>query len=149
MSSLRVLYCVDMQPHWMTVALVMLTTFRLTRFITTDAFPLVARPRRWIDKQWNPFPDQDAWESYIKSPKAVRAIVDENLRDKFGIKSRPTGLKRSIAYLIGCSWCTSIWVAAGVTGFAMIFIGLTWPWFFLLWLSASAVAGLVAQREPQ
>jgi hypothetical protein len=136
-------------PHWMTVVLACLATYRVTRFITTDAFPLIARPRRWIDKHWNPFPDQDAWESYVASPPQAQKIVREALHDKYGIRSRPTGLKRSIAYLIGCSWCTSIWVSAGVSAFVMIFIGLTWPWFLLLWLTASAVTGLVAQREPE
>lgn len=133
----------------MLVALVMLTTYRLTRLITTDAFPLIARPRRWIDKQWNPFPDQASWESYVASPPEVKRIVNANLAEQFGVRSRPTGWKRSIAYLIGCSWCTSIWVGAGVTGFVMIFIGLTWPWFVLLWLAASAVAGQLASREPE
>lgn len=137
-----------MAPHWMTVLLACLATYRLTRFVTTDAFPLIAVPRRWIDRNWNPFPDQNVWDSYQKSPVAAKEIVIKSLREG-GIKSRPTALKRSIAYLVGCSWCTSIWIGAGVTGFIMIFIGLTWPWFFLLWLTTSAVSGLVAQREPQ
>jgi hypothetical protein len=135
-------------PHWTTVLLACLATYRLTRFITADSFPLIAGPRRWIDKHWNPFPDQDVWDSYRTSPQAAKDIVLENLR-KVGVKSRPTGLKRSIAYLIGCAWCTSIWIGAGVTGFIMIFIGLTWPWFVLVWLTSSAVTGLVSQREPQ
>lgn len=138
-----------MPPHWMLVALVTLATYRLTRLITADAFPPIARPRRWLDKHWNPFPDQDAWEAYASSPPEVRKIVNENLRQQYGIRSRPTGWRRSIAYLVGCAWCTSIWVGAGVSAFAMIFIGLTWPWFVLVWLSASAVTGLVTQREPQ
>jgi len=136
-------------PHWMTVVLTCLATYRLTRLITSDAFPPIARPRRWIDKHWNPFPDQDAWESYLASPVAAKKIVREMLHDRYGITSRPTGWKRSIAYLIGCPWCTSVWLGAVVTAFVMIFIGLTWPWFVLLWLTSSAVAGLVSQREPE
>lgn len=132
----------------MTVVLVIMATYRITRFITTDAFPLVAAPRRWIDKHWNPFPDQNVWDSYRQSPQAAKDIVIKALRDA-GVTSHPTGLKRSIAYLIGCSWCTSIWVSAGVNAFAMIFIGFTWPWYVLLWLTASAVTGVLASREPQ
>ena len=137
-----------MAPHWMTVLLVCLATYRITRFITRDALPFVAVPRRWIDKQWNPFPDDNVWDSYKKSPQAAKDIVIKALQEG-GVKSYPTGWKRSIAYLIGCSWCTSIWVSAGVSAFVMIFIGLTWPWFVLLWLTASAVTGLIAQREPE
>jgi hypothetical protein len=137
-----------MPPHWMTVFLTCLATYRLTRFVTRDALPLVSVPRRWIDKNWNPFPDDNVWDSYKRSPQAAKDIVIKALSDG-GIKSRPTGWKRSIAYLIGCAWCTSIWVGAGVSAFVMIFIGLSWPWFILLWLTASAVTGLVAQREPE
>ena len=138
-----------MPPHWMTVVLAILATYRLTRFVTRDQLPLIARPRRWIDRNWNPLPDQDAWESYLASPPAAQQIFRENLAKMTGIRSRPTGWKRSIAYLIGCAWCTSIWMGAGVSAFVMIFIGLTWPWFVLLWLTTSAVTGMLAQREPE
>jgi hypothetical protein len=134
-------------PHWMTVLLACLATYRITRFITADAFPLVAVPRRWIDKHWNPFPSDDAWDSYKAAPPAAQRIVNERLLEEHGVH-RPTGLKRSIAYLVGCAWCTSIWVGAGVTAFVMIFIGLTWPWYVLLWLTTSAVTGMITQREP-
>jgi hypothetical protein len=132
----------------MTVLLACLATYRLTRFITRDTLPLVSRPRRWIDKHWNPFPDENAWDAYRASPKRAKEIVQESLRE-LGIKSRPTGLKRSIAYLVGCAWCTSIWVGAGVSAFVMIFIGLTWPWFILLWLTSSSVTGLISANEPE
>ena len=138
-----------MAPHWVTIALAILSTYRITRFITRDQLPLIARPRRWIDKHWNPLPDQNAWESYIESPPEAQQIFRDAIRKNLGIKSRPTGWRRSIAYLIGCAWCTSIWVAAGVSAFIMIFIGLTWPWFILLWLTSSAVTGMIAQREPE
>lgn len=133
----------------MTVVLACLATYRLTRFITRDALPLVSRPRRWIDKHWNPFPDDNAWDAVRAAPKDVQKIAFENLAKQYGIKSRPTGWKRSVAYLIGCAWCTSIWVGAGVSAFVMIFIGLTWPWFILLWLTSSSVTGLISQREPE
>lgn len=138
-----------MQPHWMTVILAILATHRITRFITRDQLPLIARPRRWIDRHWNPLPDQDAWESYLASPKRAKDIFRESLWQTHGIKSRPTGWKRSIAYLIGCAWCTSIWVGAGVSVFVMVFIGLAWPWFVLLWLACSSATGLISQREPE
>lgn len=133
----------------MTVVLACLATYRLTRLVTRDALPLVAGPRRWIDKHWNPFPDQNSWDAYRASPKRAQEIVRENLTAQLGITARPTGWRRSIAYLVGCAWCTSIWVSAGVTAFVMIFIGLTWPWFILLWLTSSSVTGLISANEPE
>jgi len=138
-----------MAPHWLLVLLACMTTYRLTRFVTRDALPLASRPRRWIDKHWNPFPDDNAWDAYRSAPRDVQQIAWSNISKQYGIKSRPTGLKRSVAYLIGCAWCTSIWVGAGVSGFIMIFIGLTWPWFVLVWLTASSVSGMISQREPE
>lgn len=136
-------------PHWMVVALTMLATYRVTRFVTRDQLPIVARPRRWLDKHWNPLPDQDAWESYLAAPPAAKKIFLENLAQVTGVRSRPTGWKRSIAYLVGCSWCSSIWVAAGIVVFDHFFLGLTWQWAALLWLASSAVTGMIAQREPE
>ena len=138
----------DDAPSWLLVVMTCLATYRVTRFITTDAFPLVAGPRRWIDKHWNPFPDQDTWDSYRKAPEAAQDIVRNNLAE-IGILSRPTGLKRSIAYLIGCSWCTSIWVSGGLVGGLVALGWMTWTWAVLLWLTASAVTGAIAQREPE
>lgn len=132
----------------MSVLLICLATYRVTRFITKDAFPLVAGPRRWIDTQWNPFPDQAVWDSYKESPKAAKAIVIENLR-KAGVRYKPNGFLRSVAYLIGCAWCTSIWVSAAIA-FSFGCISHThWAWGILLWLTASAITGLISQREPE
>jgi len=135
-------------PHWMTVLLVCLATYRLTRFITKDAFPLIAGPRRWVDTQWNPFPDENVWQSYKQSPPAAKVIVIENLR-KTGVRFKPNGFLRSIAYLIGCAWCTSIWVAGGVVILVALFTPTHWVTGILLWLTASAVTGLISQREPE
>lgn len=137
------------EPSWLLVVLTCLATYRVTRFITADAFPPVAGPRRWIDKHWNPFPDANAWESYREAPVEAQLIVREGLRQQLGIKSRPTGLKRSLAYLIGCAWCTSIWVAGGLAGLLMLTVGMGAMWALLLWLTASAVTGMIAQREPE
>lgn len=65
---------------------------------------------------------------------------------------KPTNaLMASLAYLWECDWCASVWVAGGLTY-------LTWRWTelgdqhwwiaVLLWLAASTLTGLIAQREP-
>lgn len=135
-------------PWWLVIVLTCLATHRVTRFITTDAFPLVAGPRRWVDKNWNPFPDQGVWESYKQSPPAAKAIVVKSLVDA-GVRSRPTGFKRSVAYLIGCSWCTSIWVGAVLTTIVSWQLSISILYTVLLWLTASSVTGLISQREPE
>jgi hypothetical protein len=136
-------------PWWLLVVMVCLATHRVTRFITTDAFPLVAGPRRWIDRNWNPFPAQATWDSYRSAPQAAKDIVIQNLREQQGITSRPTGFKRSVAYLIGCSWCTSIWVSAGLTSIVAWQMHISWLYAMLLWLTSSSVTGLISQREPE
>jgi hypothetical protein len=135
-------------PWWLLTIVLALSTHRVTRFITTDAFPLVAGPRRWVDKHWNPFPAQDTWDSYKAAPQAAKEIVIKSLRDG-GIRSRPTGLKRSIAYLIGCPWCTSIWVSAGLTSIIVWSMNISWLYAMLLWLASSSITGLISQREPE
>ena len=132
----------------MTVLLVCLATYRVTRFVVADAFPLIAVPRRWVDKHWNPFPDQNVWDAYQKAPVEAKQIVIGNLHEQ-GIKSRPTSFKRSIAYLIGCAWCTSIWVAAGIVTLTVFYTQTHWVYGIMLWLTASAVTGLISQREPE
>jgi hypothetical protein len=125
-------------PHWMTVLLVCLATHRLTRFVTRDAFPLVAIPREWVDTHWG-VEEKDVAEMRrvkLETPEVGKFIKIPNLS------------QRSFAYLITCDWCTSVWVSAVLTTFAMIFIGFTWPWWILLWLTASTATGLIAQREP-
>jgi Protein of unknown function (DUF1360) len=124
-------------PHWMTVLLICLATHRLTRFVTRDAFPLVAVPREWIDRHWG------MEESDIRELKAAK-LANPSFQLHY-----PNIFKRSFAYLITCDWCTSIWTAAAITTFVMIFIGFTWPWWILSWLTASTVTGLIAQREPE
>lgn len=135
-------------PWWLLTILLCLATHRVTRFITRDAFPLVAGPRRWIDKHWNPFPDQSVWESYKRSPQAAKDIVIKSLADA-GVKSRPTGFKRSVAYLLGCDWCTSIWVGAVLTTIVSWQLNISILYATLLWLASSSFTGLIAQREPE
>ena len=135
-------------PWWLLTILLCLATHRVTRFITRDAFPLVAGPRRWIDKHWNPFPDHGVWESYKRSPQAAKDIVIKSLADA-GVKSRPTGFKRSVAYLLGCDWCTSIWVGAALTTIVSWQLNISILYATLLWLTSSSVTGLISQREPE
>jgi uncharacterized protein DUF1360 len=135
----------EQPPHWVTLVLIALATYRLTRLITRDAFPLIAVPRDWIQTKWDPF-DDEGWENYARySDNELRLLV-ESLRTR-GIP-RPTQWKRSIAYLVTCPWCVSIWVGAAVSVLSVAPLHLiTWTWSPFVWLAASALTGLIAQRE--
>ncbi len=123
------------------VILVWLTVYRLTRLITADAFPLFERPRTWLQAHWDPFSDAD-WQAYRK----LNREGQQRICDALGIK-HVTETKRAVAYLFSCAWCVSVWMAAGVVGVVMVFSDLSWLWSVLLWFSASAMTGLIAQRE--
>lgn len=57
-------------------------------------------------------------------------------------------LPEKLAYMIGCPWCASFWLAVPVS-----IVVVLWPtnravWIVLLALSFSAVAGLVSKLHP-
>src|SRR5690349_18008028 len=125
-------------PHWVVLILAALATYRLTRFITRDAFPLVSGPREWIQERWDPF-DDEGWDNYYRYDGEERAMLIAGLKQR-GIP-RPNVMRKSIAYLVTCAWCVSIWVSAGVTVFMVLVPPhpVTWFWVPLVWLSSSAV----------
>lgn len=135
-------------PHWVTLVLITLATYRLTRFITRDAFPLVAVPRNWLQRKWDPF-DDAGWENLPLYTGEARAFLFSELAKK-GIP-RPSQLKRSIAYLVTCAWCVSIWVGAVVVVLTAVLPLhdplIHWRWVPLVWLTVSAGTGLISQRE--
>ena len=122
-------------PLWLLVLLIVLATHRVTRLITRDAFPLVATPRAAFTRRWARFADAKT--------------RDEKRMTESGKKTN--GFMASLAYLWECDWCASVYVAAVLTY-------LTWRWTalgdqhwiiaVLLWLAASSLTGLIAQREP-
>lgn len=134
-----------MDQPWLTVLLCCLTTYRLTRFVTKDSFPLVAKPREWIQAKWDPFDDKN-WDHWYERTKSERDDIAIKLKELKNIP-RPNIVRKSIAYLVTCPWCVSIYIGAGVAWFYVWALGGTWPYGALIWLSSSAVTGLLAQRE--
>lgn len=114
---------------------VALATYRVTRFITRDQFPLIAVPRERVTNWLDPSDDWirgNALEGIEPHPDAV-----------------PHGglLGRSIAYLWECDWCVSVWVGSGIT--YLVFSHPVEMLWVCLALCASALTGLIAQREPE
>lgn len=63
------------------------------------------------------------------------------------IRVRADTIGERVGYLFSCPWCMSIWLAPLVAAPAV-----WWPtnrvvWLILLWLSASAVAGMLSSIE--
>lgn len=92
---------------WLTVALVLLATWRLTRLLVADAFPPVAKPRQWVV-------------------------------GRFGDGS-------SVAYLVECPWCMSVWVGAAVVAGQVLWGRGGCPLPVWTWLAASGFSGLVSR----
>jgi hypothetical protein len=114
--------------------LLALATFRTTRLLIKDEFPPVKWPRdkilNWLD------PDDDWKIEWL----AKRNLAGEKLVDP------PDGhlgaLGRTIAYLMTCPWCASVWVAAGATYIATLFTSVQLPW--LMWPAVAGVSGLLS-----
>jgi uncharacterized protein DUF1360 len=108
-------------PAWLLVLLVVVATHRLTRLAVADEIPLVKVPRdaavNWLDPT---------------TPGA---------RAPWG------GFGRSVAYLLGCPWCMSIWVGGVLVWLTAVMVGLPAPW--LVWLAASSVTGWAASAESE
>lgn len=122
-----------MQLFLIVVVLIM-ATHRVTRLITRDALPIIAIPREAFAQRWATFAD---------------ATPDRKWESPSGKQSNL--FMSSVAYLWECDWCTSMWVAAGLTTATYYLTPLgDQPWFFavLVGLAASTGTGLIAQREP-
>lgn len=102
-----------------------LTTFRLTRLIVEDDFPLVAIPRKWVigEPHWDQ--DQQAW---------IQDKHEGTWYYWFG-------------ELISCPWCASGWVALGVTAAVACSNkeGTLVEWF-LLWIANWALGSVAAAK---
>lgn len=106
------------------VVLLVLAVYRVTRLLTEDKIPVVARPRDMIINWLDPLPSDIATG-----------------------KRRPTSTSaHAIAYLLTCPWCMSVWVGAALIPAAHTWIEpVPYPW--LVWPAASAITGLIAAGE--
>lgn len=120
---------------WVLIILTFLATHRVTRLITRDHLPIIAVPRQkivlWLDPP-----------TEMETEDGRRIAITPAPRYPLGI------FGRSVAFLLECDWCTSVWVATGIV-LAEWYLT-TWPVPYppLLVAAASTVTGLIAQREP-
>lgn len=121
-------------PTWLLYLLIALAVHRLTRLVTRDKFPLIAVPRyhvtNWLD------PSSDYVEQYRR-----RHPEREDPRTHGGI------VGSSLAYLLECDWCVSVWVSGGLVYVLTLYTDVPLP--YLAWLAASTVTGLIASHESE
>lgn len=117
-------------PPWALVLLTFLAVHRLTRMLTRDHLPLIAVPREWV-------------VNYLDPPAVVDGVpVSPTPRRPWGV------VGWSLAFLLECDWCMSVYVAVGVVAVEDRVWHLGWLTTVLLGLAASSVTGFLAQREP-
>lgn len=105
-------------PDWFLILLVFAAVHRLTRLAIMDEIPMVKTPRDWAVNHLDPIPGTG------RKP----------------VWGRPG---KSLAYLLGCPWCMSVWVG-GVVVWLTVWLhpaGLPVPW--LVWAASSSVSGVV------
>lgn len=107
-----------------------LATHRITRLLTRDHLPLIALPREKII-------------NYLDPPVMIDGILVEPT------PRRPWGIFGwSLAFLLECDWCMSVWVAAGIVCSELYLFHYDVPYPILLAATASTITGLIATIEP-
>jgi len=105
---------------WFLLLLYVLTVHRVSRLLVNDSLPIIARPREAIQQYFAAYDGQG------------------NI-----FAARQLGVVGwSIAYLLGCPWCMSVWVGTGLVFLLGGWVSTPLPW---LWVAAgSSVAGLLS-----
>lgn len=122
---------------WLLLVLLCLFVWRVTRLITTDTMPLVAWPRETIVLYLHPeYADEDAQAKYARK----HGSLGPNHWGAFG---------GSLAYLITCDWCASVWVSTIATW--ILYEQTDWfpgVWTAVLYgVAAAGFAGWFAQKS--
>lgn len=130
-----------------------LAVFRLTRLITEDVFPPVARVRNAIWRRYPPVGQMlphDEWAIADGGQHAFRwsVVAGLSVRTEVAVMPHPSGAMvtepHPIGELIGCPWCVSPYVAIAVLAARRYAPNLWGPVAKVL--AASAVAGVVASQ---
>jgi hypothetical protein len=108
-------------PAWLLVVLTVITIHRVTRLVVADEIPIVKVPRDravdWLDP------------------------LTPGRRAPWG------GFGKSVAYLLTCPWCMSVWTGAVIVFVVCHVTNLPVP--VLVWAAASSVTGWAASAESE
>lgn len=131
------------------VLLLVVASFRVTRFITRDKLPLIEIPREAFVERWGAF---DGVKRQIhEGPRrwwlvrAWRWLFAMEFPAIRGGNTYTNLVMKSAAYLWECDWCMGVWVSGGVVYAATLYVSVPYP--VLVWLTAAAATGLIASYE--
>lgn len=145
---------------WLLIALMALTSYRLTRLITKDTFPPILWMRDRLVGGWRPLtePEQakltiespDQWMSVVREPRVPNpAVANWHVQEIDDVQQRwVSRWKHSpfwLAELLSCPWCASAYVAGGVTAVTDIMIGVPAP--VLIGFAVWALSALLASKD--
>lgn len=120
-----------------------LTVYRLTRLVTTDTFPPVAKAREWALIRW-PSDDTTYTSEYVTATSGEQGVTDGGAEVFWDHGEWAALNPHWIGELVTCMWCASVWVAALALPFFYL-----WP-DVMMWAglipAASAVAGIIDTR---
>ncbi|TLF96830.1 hypothetical protein FEK35_27460 [Nocardia cyriacigeorgica] len=87
--------------------------------------------------------------SVLAVARATRFIVDDKLFEpvRVWLVDR-LGEHSKVAYLVHCTWCSSIWIGFAVAPIAIAATGLSWWALPILALAASQLTGLGSRLSP-
>jgi hypothetical protein len=134
---------------WLLLVLIFLVVYRGTRLITRDNLPLISIPREAFVQRWGAFQDAARIPDDRRRNWLVRGFryVFAGQWPSINGLTRTNLVMKSLAYLIECDWCTSVWVGAAVVYTSAQYVDLPYPW--LVWGAASAVTGLLVNVEEK
>jgi len=131
----------------LTLVVLVLASYRLTRLVVRDTFPPVLWLRDRLAGGWRPLTDleQHTLHTLRGSPKHAELktvwAVDGEQRYVYRWKYSPFWL----AELITCPWCASAYVSGAVVAGTWWTVGLPVP--VLLWPAVWGGAALIASQE--
>jgi hypothetical protein len=127
----------------LTLVLLSLAAFRITRLITRDTFPLFAVPRNWL---WSKFPPSGTYMDGTvedRPPRVKHAVFQNTGR---GVEDRWYIEKGHwLGDLTACDWCAGWWVSLMFS----ISYGL-WPIYvvaFSVPWAIGAIVGLISAHQ--
>lgn len=122
-------------PVWLTLLLMVLAVYRVTRLAVMDTFPPVLWLRDRIAGGWRPLtPGELAVRSTLPALQ-VTQIDGKWCRYITRVHWSPQWL----ADLASCAWCASGWIAGAVTAATAITVPLPQPWLVGLAVWGGAV----------
>lgn len=111
-------------PLWLTIALMVLAVYRLTRLVVKDTFPPVLWVRDRLAGGWRPATGEEMRNADL--PVSQLDLGHGTVSAVYNKRSPRSPYW--LAELLSCTWCASGWVSGAVTTAVALTVGLPSPW---------------------